>query len=168
MESTVEYNKSLIRLMNFLEKAEELCRKCNIKFTEQRRVIAKVIKDSNDHPDVEKVFERSLKLDSNINLATIYRNINLFEHFGILKKHYFGDSRARYESAEEVHHDHLIDLQTNLVIEFSNNDLQKLIFHIADAMGYDLINYNIEIYAVKKVGKLIHKDEIYKEQIKEI
>jgi Fur family ferric uptake transcriptional regulator len=145
---------------NFVEKAEQLCKKCNVKFTEQRRIIAKIINDSTDHPDVEQVFIRSAKFDSNLNLATVYRTMNLFENLGILKKHYFGDNRARYESTGELNHDHLIDINSNAVIEFSNNELEKIIKQITEIMGYELVNYNLEVYAIKKDDKKVIPDNI--------
>ena len=135
---------------NFIEKTEKLCKKCNVKFTEQRKIVAKIIAESDDHPDVEQVFLRSMKYDSNLNLATVYRTINLFETLGILKKHYFGDNRARYETADEINHDHLIDINSNTVVEFTNSELGRLINEIANVMGYELVNYNLEIYGIKK------------------
>ena len=135
---------------NFVEKAEQLFKKCKVKFTDQRRIIAKVISESQDHPDIEQVFERSTKLDKTLNLATVYRTINLFEKFGIINKHYFGDNKARYESGGDIHHDHLIDITSNSVTEFSNNEVEKIIVQILDIMGYELVNYNLEVYGIKK------------------
>ena len=157
----------MLMKQNFLEKAEELCKKCNVKFTEQRRTIARAISDSTDHPDVEQVFLRSARLDTNLNLATVYRTINLFENLGILKKHYFGDNRARYESAGDIHHDHLIDLTTNTVIEFKNNEVERIVQQIAEVIGYELVNYNLEIYGIKKIDSIIKEKfaEIINEEV---
>jgi Fur family ferric uptake transcriptional regulator len=135
---------------NFVEKAEQLFKKCKVKFTDQRRIIAKVISESQDHPDVEQVFERSTKFDKTLNLATVYRTINLFEKFGILNKHYFGDNKARYEPGGDIHHDHLIDIGSGNVTEFSNNEIRKIIVNILDIMGYEIVSYNLEVYGVKK------------------
>lgn len=135
---------------NFVEKVEQACRKNKIKFTEQRKIIAQVIGDSIDHPDAEKVFDRALLIDPNINLATVYRNINLFEEYGLLKKHYFRTQKARYELETTNHHDHIIDVDDGQVIEFHNNAINNIINQIANSMGYKTINYNLEIYATKK------------------
>ena len=136
-------------IKNFIQKVEEICKENKIKFTSQRRIIAKVIEDSGDHPSAEALFERVSKIDKDINLATIYRNIALFEKFGLLKKHFFGDARARYESGMH-HHNHLIDIDNGLVLEFSNNEISDLVNNTLKSMGYNLINYSLEVYGVKK------------------
>ena len=121
--------------------------------TEQRRVIARVLSDAEDHPDVEQVHKRATKIDSNISLATVYRTVRLFEEASILKRHDFGDGRARYEEAPEAHHDHLIDIQSGRVIEFSNEEIERLQKRVADELGYRLVGHRLELYAVPLAGK---------------
>ena len=117
--------------------------------TEQRRVIARVLSKSVDHPDVEEVFERASKIDDNISIATVYRTVRLFEEAGILERHDFGDGRARYEERSDTHHDHLIDVQTGRVIEFSNAEIEKMQEAIARELGFRLVDHRLELYAVK-------------------
>ena len=105
---------------------EALCQQKGLRITEQRRVIARVLSEADDHPDVEKVYERASKIDSGISIATVYRTVRLFEEAGILERHDFGDGRARYEAAPESHHDHLIDVETGNVIEFVDPELEQL------------------------------------------
>jgi len=117
--------------------------------TEQRRVIARVLSKSADHPDVEEVFDRASKIDDNISIATVYRTVRLFEEAGILERHDFGDGRARYEERSDTHHDHLIDVQTGRVIEFSNAEIEKMQEAIARELGFQLVDHRLELYAVK-------------------
>ena len=116
--------------------------------TEQRRVIARVLSGSEDHPDVEVLHQRANAIDSRISIATVYRTVRLFEEANILERHEFGDGRARYEEVSESHHDHLINLQNGEVIEFSNDKIEDLQRQIARKLGYELIEHRLELYAV--------------------
>lgn len=129
-------------------KLESLCAERGLKMTEQRRVIARVLSDSTDHPDVEAVHKRAIAIDPNISIATVYRTVRLFEEAGILAKHDFGDGRARYEETPEEHHDHLIDIQTGKVIEFHNEEIEELQQKIAERLGYRLAGHRLELYGV--------------------
>ena len=117
--------------------------------TDQRRVIARVLSDAKDHPDVEEVFARASKIDDKISIATVYRTVRLFEEAGILERHDFGDGRARYEEHSDEHHDHLIDVQSGKVIEFTNSEIEKLQEKIAEELGYRLVDHRLELYAVR-------------------
>lgn len=117
--------------------------------TDQRRVIARVLSESADHPDVEEVFGRAAKIDDNISIATVYRTVRLFEEAGILERHDFGDGRARYEERSEIHHDHLIDVQSGRVIEFNSDDIEALQEVVARDLGYRLVGHRLELFAVK-------------------
>ena len=116
--------------------------------TEQRRVIAKVLSESVDHPDVEALHRRAVALDPNISIATVYRTVRLFEEANILERHDFGQGRARYEQATENHHDHLIDVQSGSVIEFQSNEIEALQSAIAKKYGFKLVGHRLELYAV--------------------
>ena len=116
--------------------------------TDQRRVIARVLSDSDDHPDVEELYRRASALDSNISLSTVYRTVRLFEEAGILERHEFGDGRARYEQVAKEHHDHLIDLDSGEVIEFRNEQIERLQELVAKELGYRLIDHRLELYGV--------------------
>ena len=116
--------------------------------TEQRRIVAQVLEDSQDHPDVEELYARALKLDPRISIATVYRSVKLFEEAGILEKLEFGDGRARYEDAERDHHDHLIDMNSGEVIEFIDPDIEALQEKIAERLGYSLKGHRLELYGV--------------------
>lgn len=116
--------------------------------TGQRRVIAKVVSISDDHPDVELLYQRAVAIDPNISIATVYRTLKLFEEAGITHRHDFGDGRARYEPASEDHHDHLIDLKTGKVIEFTSEEIESLQHAIAKRLGYRLVDHRLELYAV--------------------
>ena len=116
--------------------------------TEQRRIVAQVLEDSQDHPDVEELYARALKLDPRISIATVYRSVKLFEESGILEKLEFGDGRARYEDAERDHHDHLIDMNNGEVIEFIDPDIEALQEKIAERLGYRLKGHRLELYGV--------------------
>lgn len=117
--------------------------------TEQRRVIARVLSDADDHPDVETVYQRASAIDSKIGLATVYRTLRLFEEVKILVRHDFGDGRARYEEAPEKHHDHLIDLATGKVVEFQNAEIEALQKKVAKQLGYDLVHHRLELFGTK-------------------
>lgn len=116
--------------------------------TEQRRIVAQVLEDAQDHPDVEELYARALKLDPRISIATVYRSVKLFEESGILEKLEFGDGRARYEDAERDHHDHLIDMNSGEVIEFIDPDIEALQEKIAERLGYRLKGHRLELYGV--------------------
>jgi len=130
------------------------CEAKGLRMTGQRRVIAQVLEDSEDHPDVEELYARARAADAGISLATVYRTVNLFEEAGILDKLEFGDGRARYEDAERDHHDHLIDINSGAVIEFVDEEIEKLQERIAVKLGYELRGHRLELYGVplKKRG----------------
>lgn len=127
---------------------ERLCREKGMRMTGQRKVIARVLSDATDHPDVEEVHRRASAEDSNISLSTVYRTVRLLEDEGILDRHAFGDGRARYEQVAKEHHDHLIDIDTGRVIEFRNEQVERLQEAIARELGYKLIDHRLELYGV--------------------
>jgi len=127
---------------------EALCAEKGLRITEQRRVIARVLSEAEDHPDVEALHERSAAIDPGISIATVYRTVRLFEDAGILERHDFGDGRARYEAAAESHHDHLIDVETGRVIEFVDAELEALQKKIAERLGFRLVDHRMELYGV--------------------
>jgi Fur family ferric uptake transcriptional regulator len=133
-----------------ISRLEQLCLDKGLKMTEQRRIIARVLSDSADHPDVEQVYRRATEIDPRISIATVYRTVRLFEEANILARHDFGDGRARYEEMPSPHHDHLIDLQSGHVIEFRNDEIEKLQHFVADQLGYDLVGHRLELYAIKR------------------
>ena len=128
---------------------EKQCLDRGLRMTEQRRVIARVLSDSDDHPDVETVYQRASQIDPGIGLATVYRTLRLFEEANILERHDFGDGRARYEEVTEEHHDHLIDVNTGDVIEFSNEAIEQLQKKVAAELGYKLVDHRLELYGTK-------------------
>src|SRR6202040_653854 len=132
---------------------ERLCHDKGLKMTEQRRIIARVLSDSSDHPDGESVPRRAAEIDPRISIATVYRTVRLFEEANILARHDFGDGRSRYEEMPSDHHDHLIDLQSGRVVEFRNEEIEKLQEIIADKLGYELVGHRLELYAVPRRGK---------------
>ena len=125
-----------------------ICLDKGLKMTEQRRVIARVLSDSTDHPDVERVYRRATEIDPGISIATVYRTVRLFEEANILERHDFRDGRSRYEEAPEVHHDHLIDIQSGRVIEFRDEQIEQLQRSVAEKLGYRLVDHRLELYAV--------------------
>ena len=127
---------------------EQLCADKGLRITEQRRVIARVLGEAEDHPDVETLHERAVAVDPKISIATVYRTVRLFEEAGILERHEFGDGRSRYEAASEDHHDHLIDVETGEVIEFVDDELEMLQRRIAEKLGYRLVDHRMELYGV--------------------
>lgn len=127
---------------------EKLCLKKGMKMTGQRRVIARVLSEAEDHPDVEDVYRRATKLDSRISIATVYRTVRLFEEANILERHDFGDGRSRYEEATEEHHDHLIDIRSGKVIEFQSVEIEALQQEIARSHGFRLVGHRLELYGV--------------------
>ena len=128
---------------------EALCAERGLRITEQRRVIARVLSNSSDHPDVEKLHQRAVALDAGISIATVYRTVRLFEEAGILDRHDFGDGRSRYEAAPEAHHDHMIDVESGKVIEFVDPELEALQRQIAERLGFRLVDHRMELYGVK-------------------
>ncbi|MEL6103923.1 MAG: Fur family transcriptional regulator [Pseudomonadota bacterium] len=126
----------------------ERCEAKGLRMTGQRRIIAQVLEDSSDHPDVEELYNRASAIDSGISIATVYRTVKLFEEAGILDKLEFGDGRARYEDAEREHHDHLIDMNSGEVIEFVDGEIEALQEKIARKLGYELRGHRLELYGV--------------------
>ncbi len=124
------------------------CEAKNLRMTDQRRIIAAVLDEADDHPDVEELHDRASANDPRISIATVYRTVKLFEEAGILEKHEFGDGRARYETADRDHHDHLIDLQSGDVIEFVDPEIEALQERIAEKLGYLLKGHRLELYGV--------------------
>lgn len=124
------------------------CEHSGLRMTEQRRVIAAVLQEADDHPDVEELYARASAIDGRISIATVYRTVKLFEEAGILDKHEFGDGRARYESADRDHHDHLIDLNSGKVIEFCDPEIEALQEKIAEKLGYKIKGHRLELYGV--------------------
>tara|TARA_Y100001936_G_scaffold89276_1_gene87787 strand:- start:189 stop:599 length:411 start_codon:yes stop_codon:yes gene_type:complete len=132
------------------ETIEQKCIKKGVKLTEQRKVIAKVMTESDDHPDVDELYKRVTKIDSKISIATVYRTVKLFEESGILTKHDFKGGKARYEELSEQHHDHLIDIKSGEIIEFVDNEIEELQKKVAEKYGYDLVDHKLELYGIKK------------------
>ena len=128
---------------------EALCAQRGLRITEQRRVIARVLSESLDHPDVDKLHARASAIDPGISIATVYRTVRLFEEAGILERHDFGDGRARYEAAPEAHHDHMIDVESGSVIEFVDPELEALQRQIAERLGYRLVDHRLELFGVR-------------------
>uniref|UniRef100_UPI00374421ED Fur family transcriptional regulator n=1 Tax=Shumkonia mesophila TaxID=2838854 RepID=UPI00374421ED len=127
---------------------EQLCIEKGMKMTGQRRVIASVLSDAEDHPDVEEVYRRATQADPRISIATVYRTVRLFEEANILERHDFGDGRSRYEEITDSHHDHLIDIQSGRVIEFQNDEIEALKEKIAAEHGFRLVGHRLELYGV--------------------
>ena len=132
------------------ETIEQKCISKGVKLTEQRKIIAKVMSESSDHPDVDELYNRVSKLDSKISIATVYRTVKLFEEAGILAKHDFKGGKARYDEMSESHHDHLIDIKTGEIIEFVNDEIEILQKKVADKYGYELVDHKLELYGIKK------------------
>ena len=138
------------------ETIEEKCLSKGVKLTEQRKIIAKIISESkseygeSDHPDVDELYNRVSKVDPKISIATVYRTVKLFEEAGILTKHDFKGGKARYEAMIESHHDHLIDIKTGEIIEFVDDEIEKLQKKVAEKYGYKLVDHKLELYGVKK------------------
>jgi Fur family ferric uptake transcriptional regulator len=127
---------------------EELCVQKGLKMTEQRRVISRVLSEATDHPDVEQVYRRAVEIDPKISIATVYRTVRLFEEANVIERLDFGDGRSRFEENREEHHHHLIDLQSGEVIEFVNEELERLKERIARDLGYELIGHRLELYGI--------------------
>ena len=127
---------------------EELCQKKGLRMTDQRRIIAQVLSNAEDHPDVEEVYKRASDVDSHISIATVYRTVRLFEEAGILERHDFRDGRSRYEPVSDEHHDHLINIETGEVIEFHLEEIEQLQDDIAKKLGFRLVDHRMELYGV--------------------
>ncbi len=138
----------MARLDNKVPNVEALCAAKRLRMTGQRKIIAQVLSDADDHPDVEEVYSRASAVDKNISLSTVYRTVRLFEEEGILERHDFGDGRARYEQVGRKHHDHLINTASGEVIEFYNEELEKLQITIAKSLGYKLTGHKMELYGI--------------------
>lgn len=128
---------------------EAMCVERGMRMTDQRRVIARVLSDASDHPDVEEVYRRATAIDRHISIATVYRTVRLFEEAGILERHDFRDGRSRYEPVPEAHHDHLIDVETGSVLEFHDPEIEALQRKIAERLGYRLVDHRMELYGVR-------------------
>lgn len=127
---------------------EAICIEKGMRMTDQRRVIAQVLGNAQDHPDVEEVHRRATEIDSHISIATVYRTVRLFEEAGILERHDFRDGRSRYEQVSDDHHDHLIDLESGRVLEFHNEEIEALQRKVAEKMGFRLVDHRMELYGV--------------------
>ena len=128
---------------------ENKCIKNGVRLTDQRKLVAKIMSESEDHPNVDELHKRVNKIDSKISIATVYRTVKLFEETGIVEKHDFKGNKARYEQAPEEHHDHLIDINTGEITEFVNKDIEKLQEQVAEKLGYKLIDHRLELYGSK-------------------
>ena len=132
------------------ETIEQKCIAKGVKLTEQRKIIAKVMSESQDHPDVDELYKRASAIDERISIATVYRTVKLFEESGIVAKHDFKGGKARYEELNESHHDHLIDIKSGKIIEFVDEEIEKLQKKVADKYGYKLVDHKLELYGLKK------------------
>ena len=132
------------------ETIEKKCISKGVKLTDQRKIIAKVMSKSDDHPNVDELYNRVSKIDPKISIATVYRTVKLFEEAGILAKHDFKGGKARYEELSESHHDHLIDIKTGEIIEFVDEEIEKLQKKVAEKYGYKLVDHKLELYGIKK------------------
>ena len=128
---------------------EDKCIKKGVRLTDQRKLIAEVMSESYDHPDVDELHKKVSKLDAKISIATVYRTVKLFEEAGIVSKHDFKGTKARYEQAPKEHHDHLIDVNTGEITEFVNEDIEKLQKQVAEKLGYKLVDHRLELYGSK-------------------
>ena len=129
---------------------EQKCLAKGVKLTDQRRIIAKVMSDSSDHPDVDELHKRVSEVESKISIATVYRTVKLFEESGIVEKHDFKGGKARYEQSPDEHHDHLIDINSGEIIEFVDKDIEKLQIEVAKKLGYKLVDHKLELYGSKR------------------
>jgi Fur family ferric uptake transcriptional regulator len=131
-----------------LDRHEKLCAEKGRRRTDQRRVIARVLSQAHDHPDVEELYRRAHAVDPHISIATVYRTVRLFEESGIIERHDFRDGRSRYEEAPDTHHDHLIDMKSGKVVEFVDEEIERLQKAIADRLGYRLVAHRLELYGI--------------------
>ena len=131
-----------------MDRIEKLCAEKGMRMTDQRRVVARVLSNAHDHPDVEELYRRSHAVDPHISIATVYRTVRLFEEAGIIARLDFRDGRSRYEEAPDVHHDHLIDMKSGEVVEFVDEEIERLQALIAERLGYKLVDHRLELYGV--------------------
>ncbi len=131
-----------------IDRIEKRCIDKGMRMTDQRRVVARVLSQASDHPDVEELYHRAAAVDPHISLATVYRTVRLFEEAGVVERHDFGDGRSRYEQAGEDHHDHLINIKTGQVIEFFDEEIERMKEALAEKLGYKLVGHKLELYAV--------------------
>ena len=129
---------------------EDRCKQKGVKLTDQRKLIAQIMSNSRDHPHVDELYKRVSKIDSKISIATVYRTVRLFEEVGILTKHDFRGEKARYEELPDSHHDHLIDVQSGAIVEFVDEEIEKLQKIVAEKLGYQLVDHKLELYGIKK------------------
>ena len=132
-----------------MSKIEDKCEQKGVRLTEQRRLIAKVMSQSSDHPDVDELHKRISKIDEKVSIATVYRTVKLFEESGIFEKHDFKGGKARYEQSSDIHHDHLIDVNTGEIVEFVDEEIEKLQNEVAKKLGYKLVDHRLELYGIK-------------------
>ena len=132
-----------------MSKIEDKCEQKGVRLTDQRRLIAKVMSESSDHPDVDELHQRISKIDEKVSIATVYRTVKLFEESGIIEKHDFKGGKARYEQAPDIHHDHLIDVNTGEIVEFVDEEIEKLQNKVAKKLGYKLVDHRLELYGIK-------------------
>jgi Fur family ferric uptake transcriptional regulator len=132
-----------------MNKIEDKCKQKGVRLTDQRKLIAKVMSQSSDHPDVDELHKRISKIDEKVSIATVYRTVKLFEESGIIEKHDFKGSKARYEQSPDIHHDHLIDVNTGEIVEFVDEEIEKLQNKIAEKLGYELVDHRLELYGIK-------------------
>ena len=137
---------------------EQKCISKGVKLTGQRKIIARVMSEAEDHPDVDELYKRVTKIDSKISIATVYRTVKLFEEAGILDKHDFKGGKARYEQSPDEHHDHLIDINSGAIIEFVDKDIEKLQNEVAKKLGYKLVDHKLELYGSKIKKQFVQKN----------
>lgn len=142
------FSEKAVDVIDLSKTLEELCAERGMRMTDQRRVIARVLQESDDHPDVEELYRRSSAVDPKISISTVYRTVKLFEDTGIIERHDFRDGRSRYETVPEEHHDHLIDLKNGVVIEFRSAEIEALQEKIAREHGFKLVDHRLELYGV--------------------
>ncbi len=143
----------MVKIMAEQDRIAQLCQEKGVRMTEQRRTIARALSESDDHPDVERLHRRAVRIDPGISIATVYRTLRLFEEVGVLDRHDFGEGRARYEEVPEVHHDHLIDVESGQIVEFRNEEIERLQQQVAQQLGYDLVDHRLELYGVRRGRK---------------
>ena len=132
-----------------MSKIEDKCKQRSVRLTDQRRLIAKVMSQSSDHPDVDELHKKISKIDEKVSIATVYRTVKLFEESGIIEKHDFKGGKARYEQSPDIHHDHLIDVNTGEIVEFVDEEIEKLQNKVAEKLGYKLVDHRLELYGTK-------------------
>ncbi len=132
-----------------MSKIEDKCKQRGVRLTDQRRLIAKVMNQSSDHPDVDELHKRISKIDEKVSIATVYRTVKLFEESEIIEKHDFKGGKARYEQSPDIHHDHLIDVNTGEIVEFVDEEIEKLQNKVAEKLGYKLVDHRLELYGTK-------------------